>query len=98
MTVLMKQHAILAAACLMALSAASYAAPPDWNKGTPEQPAGSQLLTRGTQPGVDKRHHLHRHRRRLAVSDRRARPVQPPSGGLEQGGQHANQRGDRCVA
>lgn len=34
---LMKQHTILAAACLLALSAASYAAPPDWNKGTPEQ-------------------------------------------------------------
>jgi len=43
------------------------------------------------QPEVDKRHHLHRHRRRLAVSGGLHRPAQQDDRGLEHAGAHACQ-------
>ncbi len=53
---------------------------------------------KGAQHGVDQRHHVHRHRRGVAVPDGGHRPIQPPRGGLEHDGAHAGQRGDRRAA
>ena len=44
------------------------------------------------------RHHLHRHRRRVALPVGFARPVQPSGGGLEHERTHAGQPGGRCTA
>jgi hypothetical protein len=43
------------------------------------------------------RHHLHRHRRGLAVPGRCHRSVWPPGGGLEPATTHAGQPGQGCV-
>ena len=66
-------------------------------------PIAENLLARdftpsGARPGLDQRHHLHRHRRRLAVPGRSDRPVQPPGGGLEHAAAHAGQPGDGRAA
>ncbi len=47
------------------------------------EPVGSQLLTGAPEHGLVGRHHVHRHRRGLAISGRGDRPVQPPRSGLE---------------
>ena len=50
-----------------------------------------RLLRARARQGLGERHHLHRHRRGLAVPGRGDRPVQPPGGGLVAAAAHARE-------
>ena len=59
----------------------------------PRQPG---LLSGRAGPAVGGRHHLHRHRRGLALPGLGARSGQSPPGGLGHGRNHADRAGGRC--
>lgn len=60
-------------------------------------PGAAPLHTGSAQRGVERRHHLHRHRG-MAVSGGRTGAAQPPGGGLEPAGAHADLTGQGRAA
>ena len=61
-------------------------------------PGAAPLHAGSAQRGVERRHHVHRHRRGLAVPGCRAGPAQPAGCGLEPAGAHADFAGQGCAA
>lgn len=53
------------------------------------QSAGAGFHRHGAEPEVGERHHLYRHRQRLALLGGRGRPILPPGDGLGHGGAYA---------
>lgn len=60
------------------------------------EPAGAELRGDRAEPDLTGRHHVHRHRRRLAVSGGRARPGNPQDRRLGHAQSYANRTATRC--